>query len=192
MQNLLNNIANCTLCANLLPHPPRPVVSVSPSSRIIIVGQAPGARVHDSGVPWDDRSGEELRRWLGVSNAQFYDSSLFALMPMGFCYPGRGKSGDLPPRPECAPTWHDRLRQKMKEVELVLLVGQYAQAYYLEERRGTNLTETVRNFRSYLPEYFPLVHPSPRNKIWQKRNPWFEAEVLIELREIVGKITRRG
>ena len=156
----------------------------------MIIGQAPGRRVHESGVPWQDASGDNLRAWLGVSAADFYDTARFALMPMGFCYPGAGKSGDLPPRPECAPLWHPHLLAGMKSVRLTLLVGQYSQARYLGERGGENLTETVRRFQDYLPLYLPLPHPSPRNRLWQSRNPWFEAEVLPALQQHVSRILR--
>jgi uracil-DNA glycosylase len=151
----------------------------------VIIGQAPGQKVQNSGIPWDDLSGNELRRWLGVTKEQFYDSKLFALIPMGFCYPGKGTSGDLPPRPECAPLWHHQLLDHMKNRQLTILIGQYAQKFYLGPKFSPTLTENVMNYKDYLPEYLPLVHPSPRNKIWQKKNPWFEDEVVPELREIV-------
>jgi uracil-DNA glycosylase len=182
MKKLLAEIAACTACANHFSHSPRPVVSAGRDCRILIIGQAPGRRVHESGIPWNDPSGIELRRWLGVAEDRFYDPDLFGLIPMGFCYPGKGKSGDLPPRPECAPLWHERLLREMPRVELTLLIGRYSQENYLGEAAEPSLTETVRNFRKYLPEYLPLVHPSPRNRIWQKKNPWFETEVLPELR----------
>jgi uracil-DNA glycosylase len=151
----------------------------------MVIGQAPGTKVHASGIPWDDQSGKELRRWLGVTDEVFYDARNFGIVPMGLCYPGRGKGGDLPPRKECAPLWHERLLASMPNVELVLLIGSYAQSYYLGPDRKKNLTETVMNFEEYLPRYFPLVHPSQRNKIWQKRNPWFEDAVVPELRRKV-------
>lgn len=188
LDQLLKEIRSCTLCKEHLPLGPRPVLHVSSRSRILIIGQAPGTKVHASGIPWDDQSGRELRRWLGVGTKEFYNTDFFGIMPMGFCYPGRGKGGDLPPRPECAPLWHDPLHEKLKNIELVLLIGQYAQGYYLGKNRKNNLTEKVRNFPDYLPEFFPLVHPSPRNKIWQKRNPWFEELVVPELRRRVEEI----
>ena len=163
------------------------MLSVGARSRILIIGQAPGQRVHDSGVPWQDRSGDNLRAWLGVEKETFYDSSLFALMPMGFCYPGKGKSGDLPPRPECAPHWHPQLLALMKSVRLTLLIGQYSQVYYLSERVKENLTATVQHFRDFLPQFLPLPHPSPRNGIWLRRNPWFEQELLPVLKTIVSR-----
>ncbi|MGE0772258.1 MAG: uracil-DNA glycosylase family protein [Cyclobacteriaceae bacterium] len=164
---------------------PRPIVQFSAKSRIVVIGQAPGVRVHTSGVPWDDPSGNELRRWLGVTKEQFYDPDLFALVPMGFCYPGKGKSGDSPPRPECAPQWHDLILKRLKKVEMTLLIGQYAQQRYLGDRLKPTLTETVKNFKNYLPDYLPLVHPSPRNRIWMKKNPWFERMVIPGLQRSV-------
>lgn len=188
MEKLLKEVKSCVLCQAHLPYAPRPVFSVHPKAKIVIIGQAPGQKVQASGVPWMDQSGKELRRWLGVTEAQFYDPEIFALMPMGFCYPGTGTSGDLPPRPECAPTWHPKLLKCMKSVRVTLLIGQYAQKYYLRESQKENLTETVKAFRAYLPTYLPLVHPSPRNKIWQKRNPWFEKTLVPALRSQVKVI----
>lgn len=165
-------------------------MAASPRAKIVIIGQAPGRKVHESGVPWQDQSGDNLRAWLGVDAAAFYDPEKFALMPMGFCFPGTGKTGDLPPRPECAPLWHPRLLEKMPAVTLTLLIGQYSQAHYLGDRMGENLTETVRAFRDYLPRFLPLPHPSPRNRIWQRRNAWFEDELLPVLRlQIQGALT---
>lgn len=188
MKRLLEQVGQCQICAGCLPNSPKPILQVSSESRILIIGQAPGRRVHYSGVPWDDQSGDELRRWLGVEKAQFYDAKLFGLMPMGFCYPGKGKSGDLPPRPECAPLWHHQLLAKMKYVQLTLLIGQYSQKFYLGDKFNPTLTENVRSFRDFLPQFLPLVHPSPRNRIWQKKNPWFELEVVPKVREIVYSI----
>lgn len=182
---MLDEIRACHLCANHLPMGPRPIVQFSAKSRIVVIGQAPGVRVHTSGVPWDDPSGNELRRWLGVTKEQFYDPDLFALVPMGFCYPGKGKSGDSPPRPECAPQWHDLILKRLKKVEMTLLIGQYAQQRYLGDRLKPTLTETVKNFKNYLPDYLPLVHPSPRNRIWMKKNPWFERMVIPGLQRSV-------
>jgi len=153
-----------------------------------VVGQAPGTKVHASGIPWDDQSGIELRRWLDVNVDDFYNTDNFGIMPMGMCYPGRGKSGDLPPRIECAPTWHAPVLYEMSQIVLILLIGQYAQKYYLRKEMERTLTATVRNFEAYLPVYFPLVHPSPRNKIWQKKNPWFEELVIPVLRNRVHAI----
>ncbi len=188
MKKLIQEIKHCTVCQSFLPNAPKPVFSVDASSRILIIGQAPGQKAHDSETPWNDKSGDELRRWLGVTRGQFYNPKLFALMPMGFCYPGKGKGGDLPPRPECAPLWHPVLRSKMKNVKLVLLIGSYSHKYYLGEKQKSTLTETVKSFKKYLPEYFPLVHPSPRNKLWQKRNPWFEKKVVPELRKRTAEL----
>lgn len=190
MENLIAEISACMICRKSLPNLPRPILSVSASCKILIIGQAPGQKVHDSGIPWDDQSGNELRRWLGVGKDQFYDAKVFGLVPMGFCYPGKGASGDLPPRPECAPRWHQPLLEKMKGIQLTLLIGMYSQKYYLGDSVSPTLTDTVRNFRDYLPKYLPLVHPSPRNKVWQKKNPWFESEVVPELRKIVKKLLR--
>lgn len=190
--NILEEINSCTICKENLPLGPRPILKVSSESKILIIGQAPGTKVHASGIPWDDQSGKELRRWLGVDKEIFYDTSVFGIMPMGFCYPGKGKSGDLPPRPECAPAWHRSVLNYLPQVKLTLLIGQYSQKYYIGSEAKNNLTETVRNFHYYLPDFFPLVHPSPRNKIWQKRNPWFEENVVPELREVVLKIIGEG
>lgn len=188
MEELLADIQRCQLCSKHLPFSPKPVVQVSEQARILIIGQAPGMKVQQTGVPFNDQSGDELRRWLNVSREEFYDNRLFAIMPMGFCYPGKGPSGDLPPRPECAPQWHRQLLDAMPDIQLTLLIGQYAQKYYLGNRFRGNLTETVRSFREFLPTYFPLVHPSPRNRIWHSRHPWFEHEVIPELQQIVERI----
>ncbi len=182
---LLEDIRSCSICEEFLDLGPNPVVSASPKSKILVIGQAPGTKVHASGLPWDDASGKNLRKWLGVSNEQFYNPDLFGIVPMGFCYPGKGKSGDLPPRPECAPKWHNLLLEQMPEVRLTLLIGQYAQGYYLGDRKKKTLTETVRNFREYLPEFLPLVHPSPRNGIWMRKNEWFEQEIVPQLQQVV-------
>lgn len=189
---LLAEVRGCTLCAAALPLGPRPVVRMTRKARLLIIGQAPGTRVHDSGLPWNDRSGDVLRGWLDMDRDSFYDATRIAIMPMGFCYPGvNPKGGDNPPRPECAPRWHDRLRAHLPDIRLTLLVGQYAQAYYLgapdsKGGREKTMTETVRNFRAYLPDgYLPLPHPSWRNLGWQKRQPWFAEEVLPALRKTV-------
>lgn len=186
MQELLTQIRACTVCKKFLPNKPRPILQAGADAKIIIIGQAPGQKVQNSGIPWDDASGNELRRWLGVSKEQFYDSKLFALVPMGFCYPGKGTSGDLPPRPECAPLWHEPLLKNMKKAKLIILIGQYSQNFYLGETLKATLTDTVKNYKEYLPKYLPLVHPSPRNRIWQKKNEWFEKEVVPELQSIVN------
>jgi uracil-DNA glycosylase family 4 len=172
----------CRQCAAHLPHEPRPVFTASPSARLLIVGQAPGLKVQQSGIPWNDLSGQLLRTWLQLTPEQFYDDTRIAIVPMGFCYPGKGRSGDLPPRPECAPLWHERLLASMPDVRLILLIGQYAQHYYLRDRMKSSLTETVAHFADYLPRYFPLPHPSPRNRFWFTRHPWFDLQVLPALR----------
>lgn len=187
MKNLLQQIRACTVCADL-PFGPRPTISAHPKSKIVIIGQAPGMAVHKTGIPWDDLSGKNLRAWMGIEDATFYDETKIALVPMGFCYPGKGKSGDLPPRPECAPLWHKQLLERMKEVELTILIGKYAQDQYLGKLSKKTLTETVRNFQEYLPNFFVLPHPSPRNNIWQAKNEWFGKEVLPSLKQSVSEI----
>jgi uracil-DNA glycosylase len=183
---LLHDIRSCTLCAPMLPHAPRPVLAASARARILIIGQAPGARVHASGVPWSDASGARLRTWLGVDDTTFYDASKFALVPMGFCFPGRGASGDLPPRPECASRWHRELLAQMGSVRLTLLIGQYAQRFGLGDAFGPTSTATLVRWAEFGPGLIPLPHPSPRNIAWFKRNAWFEGEVLPTLRERVA------
>jgi uracil-DNA glycosylase len=190
MEDLLKDIRKCTICADHLEYGPRPVLSANRLAKIAIIGQAPGSIVHASGIPWDDKSGENLRQWLGVTVDQFYDEELFAIIPMGFCYPGKGKSGDLPPRPECAPQWHATLFDKMPHLELVLLIGKYAQDYYLGKSTKRTLTDTVAHFEDYLPKYFTLPHPSPRNNIWQAKNEWFRHKVIPHLEERVHKIIK--
>ena len=180
----------CTLCAPHLPHAPRPVFRLGRGARIVIVGQAPGAKVHESGVPWQDDSGDHLRAWLQVDQTTFEDPDAFAILPMGFCWPGRRSGGDLPPRAECAPTWHERFLSQLPERRLHLLVGQYAQARYLEGREKNSLTETVRAFRDYLPDRIHLPHPSWRSKVWMKKNPWFERNLLPVLRRRVAHALR--
>lgn len=188
MDNLIKEIEACTVCAAQLSHRPRPIVAAHPNSKIVIIGQAPGSIVHKTGVPWDDKSGENLRRWMGISADEFYDAEKVAIIPMGFCYPGKGKSGDLPPRKECAPLWHNALLDNLKHVELVLLIGKYAQDYYLKSASKRTLTETVKDFESHLPKYFVLPHPSPRNNIWQAKNEWFQASVIPELQQRVAQL----
>lgn len=180
---LLTEIKGCTLCAKHLPLGPRPVLHAHQNNRLIIIGQAPGTKVHASGIPWDDASGKELRRWLNVTSEQFYHPEKVGIIPMGFCYPGKGKSGDLPPRPECATTWHQQLTTKLPHVELTLLIGTYAQQYYLGSKAKKNLTETVYHFEDYLPQFIPLPHPSPRNRFWMKKNPWFEESIVPYLQK---------
>jgi uracil-DNA glycosylase family 4 len=188
MDKLLQQVRNCSVCEEYLELGVNPVISASAESRIVIIGQAPGRKVHDSGIPWNDKSGDNLRNWLEVDKKTFYDPQKIALIPMGFCYPGKGKSGDLPPRTECAPLWHQQLLAKMPNVQLTLLIGKYAQEYYLKETLKESLTESVKNFRHYLPKYFLLPHPSPRNNIWQAKNKWFAIKVLPELKKKVNNI----
>ncbi len=188
----LSEVRACTLCADHLPCGPRPVLVADARARLLIIGQAPGTRVHETGIPWNDPSGDRLRGWLGLNRQQFYDARNIAIVPMGFCYPGKGKSGDLPPRPECAPQWHERLISLLPRVELTLLIGQYAQHYYLGATRKT-LAERVSAWRdpdSGLVEagLMPLVHPSPRNRHWLRNNPWFESELVPHLRQRVAQL----
>ena len=185
---LLREIRACRLCEAHLPLGPRPVLAASASARLLIVSQAPGARVHETGIPWNDASGRRLREWLQLDEATFYDAQRVAIVPMGFCYPGRAGSGDAPPRPECRATWHPRLLPLLREVQFTLSIGQYAQAWCLGARRKATLTETVCAWREYLPDNMPLPHPSPRNVGWFKANPWFETEVLPALRERVHAV----
>ena len=189
---LLSEVRACRVCAADLPLGPRPVVRMAPAARILIIGQAPGTKVHHSGIPWNDPSGDRLRDWLQVDRDRFYDPNRFAIMPMGFCYPGVNKSGgDAPPRPECAPLWHARLRECIPKIALTLLVGSYAQAHYLGRNRAKTMTETVRQGRRFGPSLVPLPHPSWRNTAWMKKNPWFEAEVLPDLRSRVAPLVDR-
>jgi uracil-DNA glycosylase len=183
----------CRVCARHLPLGPRPVLRARTSARLLIVGQAPGTRVHETGVPWNDPSGDRLRDWLDLDREAFYDEARIAIVPMGFCYPGRDpRGGDRPPRPECAPLWHPPLRAALPGVALTLLVGSYAQGYYLGKRRRDSLTETVRAWRDYQPDFVPLPHPSWRNTAWLKRNPWFEAELVPELRRRITILVGSG
>ncbi len=185
LDTLLAEVRACRLCAGQLPLGPRPVLVAHRQARILVVGQAPGTKVHQSGIPFDDASGERLRHWMGVERTAFYDALMVSFLPMGFCYPGRGPSGDLPPRPECAVAWRTKLLAQLPHIQLTLLVGQYAQAWHLGARRKATLTETVRAWRDYGPALLPLPHPSPRNNIWLRRNPWFELEVVPALRDRV-------
>ena len=188
MKDLLHNISQCTICKAHLPLGTRPVVTANINSKIVIIGQAPGIKVHESGIPWNDQSGKRLREWLNVTEAQFYNAKNFAIIPMGFCYPGKAKTGDLPPRPECAPQWHDALLNKMPNVKLIILIGAYAQKYYLKEKAKRTLTETVGDYKEYLPKYFPIPHPSPTNRFWRSKNPWFEELVVPELQKKVKSL----
>ncbi|QOW23386.1 uracil-DNA glycosylase family protein [Lysobacter avium] len=188
LEDLLVDIRACRICEACLPLGPRPVLTAARSARLLIAGQAPGRRVHMSGVPWDDASGARLRDWLGIDSETFYDPTQVAIVPIGFCYPGKAGSGDAPPRPECRATWHPRLLPLLPEIRLNILIGQYAQAYFLGPSRPGNLTATMRQWRDFLPRYLPLPHPSPRNVAWFKANPWFEGEVLPELRDEVRRV----
>ncbi len=190
LETLILEAKNCQECSGHLPNNPRPIFQLGDSAKIMIIGQAPGRKVQESGVPFQDASGDRLREWMGVSAEQFYDPNFMAIMPMGFCYPGKGSSGDLPPRSECAPLWHSRFLSNLPNIELTILIGQYAQAYYLKETLKETLTETVRAWESYLPQYLPIPHPSPRNNIWLKKNPWFERDVVTSLQRQIRAINR--
>jgi len=185
--SLLTEVRACTLCKDHLPLGPRPVLQFHPTARILIAGQAPGSKVHESGVPFDDASGNRLREWLGVTRDVFYNPKQIAILPMGSCYPGTGKSGDLPPRPECAHAWRKQLLSRLRHLEITLVMGKYAQSYHVGET-GASLTELVKSWRTYWPSMLPLPHPSPRNNLWIRRNPWFEAELLPVLRERAATI----
>ena len=186
-EELAHQIAGCRLCAAHLPHGIRPVASFSPTARLLIIGQAPGSKVHESGIPWDDKSGDRLREWTGLTKDRMYDPARVALVPMGFCYPGKASGGDKPPRPECAPKWHDSILGLLPEDRLTLLVGTYAQAHYLPAARKLSMTERIRNFRDYLPKFFPLPHPAWRSTIWMRKHPWFEAEIIPALRKQIAR-----
>jgi uracil-DNA glycosylase len=189
LAELLREVRACRVCAEHLPHGPRPVLCADEAASLLVVGQAPGSRVHESGIPWRDASGERLRSWLGLDLERFEDPTLVAMLPMGFCYPGAAAGGgDLPPRPECAPLWHGRVLERLPGIELTLLVGAHAQARYLGARRARTMTETVRAFARFAPAVVPLPHPSWRSVGWQRRNPWFEEELVPELRAAVVRV----
>ncbi len=183
LTDLLERIRDCQLCRGFIPEP-RPVLRADKQARLLVIGQAPGTKVHASGIPWDDASGRRLRQWMGVSDEEFYDESRIAIVPMGFCYPGKGKSGDLPPRPECAATWHGELLRRLPNIATTLLIGQYAHAHYLSKDFST-VTERVRHWARLAPSQFPLPHPSPRNIAWLQRNPWFERDAVPALQAAV-------
>ena len=186
---LLAEIRACRYCSNELPLGPHPVLIARPNARLLIIGQAPGTRVHWTGIPWNDPSGERLRGWLGIEKSVFYNPDCVAIMPMGFCYPGAvPRGGDAPPRPECAPMWHERLRAFMPNIELTVLAGMYAQKYYLGKKRAKTLTETVKAWRDYGPNFFPIPHPSWRSTVLVRSNPWFEHELLPDLRARVNGV----
>lgn len=186
---LLAEVKSCTLCSEHLPLGPRPVVQIHPEARILIAGQAPGKRVHDTGIPFNDPSGDRLREWMSVSKEVFYDEKQIALLPMGFCFPGTGKSGDLPPRPECAQRWREQLLAQLPNIELILVLGKYAQSYHFGKSKRS-LTELVAGWQDYWPTKVPLPHPSPRNNIWLKRNPWFEKELIPQLQARVNEVLK--
>lgn len=187
LDSLLAQVRDCRLCASHLDHGVRPVLQAGERARVLIAGQAPGRRVHATGVPFDDPSGDRLRAWMGVTREVFYDRSKIAILPMGFCYPGTGRSGDLPPRPECAEAWRERLMERLRAVELTLVIGLFAARWHLRTGAAA-LTDVVRSWQEYAPDRFPLPHPSPRNNIWLKKNPWFEGDVLPALRDRVARV----
>jgi uracil-DNA glycosylase len=191
LEELLVAVRACRACEAYLPLGPRPVLSANESARILIVGQAPGVRVHETGIPWSDPSGVRLRAWMGVDMTAFYDASRIAIIPMGYCYPGRGAGGDMPPRRECAALWLDQLLARLPRIELTLLIGQHAQRHFLGSRRKLSLTETTRAWREYAPGYIPLPHPSPRNQPWFKRHPWFERQLVPMLRARIEALSAR-
>lgn len=191
LETLLAAVRACRACEAHLPLGPRPVLSAGATARILVVGQAPGLRVHRTGVPWDDPSGDRLRAWMGVDKAAFYDASRIAIIPMGYCYPGRGTGGDMPPRHECATLWLDQLLARLPRIELTLLIGQYAQRHFLGSRRKASLAETARAWQEYTPQYLPLPHPSPRNQPWFKRHRWFERDIVPVLRARVNALSQR-
>lgn len=184
---MLANLRSCMIC-NDLPLGPQPLLQASAEAKILIASQAPGSKTHEKGRPFDDLSGKRLRQWLGVTEDQFYDPRLFAIIPMGFCFPGTGKGGDLPPRPECAPAWREPLMQALPNVKLTLVLGQYALDWHLGEKKSRTLTETVQRWQEFWPDHLPLPHPSPRNIRWFKANPWFEEDVIPVLQERVSKL----
>jgi len=192
LRQILKEIRSCTVCESELPHAPRPVLVADPRAVILIAGQAPGRKVHETGIPWNDPSGDRLRGWLGLTRTEFYDRSKIAIIPMGFCFPGTGPSGDYPPRPECRRTWHERLLPLLRNIKLRIIVGSYAQNFHLPQQGKPTLTQTVAAWRQFAPDYFPLPHPSPRNQLWLRRNPWFEHDVLPQLRATVQQVLESG
>ena len=191
LTRILREVRACQICSGNLPFAPRPVLQLASTARLLIIGQAPGSKVHQSGIPWNDASGDRLRKWLKLDRSVFYDAARVAILPMGFCYPGAGESGgDKPPRPECAPLWHERLVKLLPHIRLTLLLGQYAQRYYLATKRKGSMTETVQAFSEYAPQFLPLPHPSWRSLIWMRKHPWFEETVIPELRRVVRKLIR--
>jgi uracil-DNA glycosylase len=192
LKRLLRRVRACTICEAALPLGARPVLQLASSARLLIVSQAPGRKVHETGVPWNDASGERLRGWMGIDPSAFYDEGRVAILPMGLCYPGSAPAGgDKSPRRECAPLWHARLLEHLAKVEHTLLIGHYAQRFYLRSARKDTMTDTVRSFREYAPQFLPLPHPSWRSVVWMRKHPWFEATVIPELRKVVHRATRR-
>jgi len=187
-ERLVAEVRACALCAADLPLPPRPVFQLDPRARILIAGQAPGRKAQESGIPFNDASGDRLRRWMDVDREIFYDATRVAIVPMGLCFPGTGRGGDLPPRPECAPTWRTRLLASLPDIALTLVIGRYAQTWHLPDRGSTGVTDTVAAWRDYWPAVLPMPHPSPRNQRWSRDNPWFERDVLPRLRERVREL----
>lgn len=190
MEELLLRIRACIFCEEHLPLGPNPILSAHKNAKIVLLSQAPGRIAHELTKAWDDPGGRQLRKWLDVTEDQFYNPENFAIVPIGFCYPGKAKTGDLPPRPECAPLWHDLLLAQMPNVKLTILIGAYAQKYYLKEKVKKTLTETVGEYQSYLPDYFPIPHPSPTNRFWIRKNPWFEDLVVPELRNKIRNLIK--
>lgn len=184
---LLTKIRTCTLCKDQLPLAPKPILDFRKEAKVLLVGQAPGRRAHDSGIPWNDPSGDRLREWLGVTRETFYNPSFFAIVPMGFCYPGTGKSGDLPPRPECSQTWMKPILKSLPNIKVTLLIGAYSQSYFLKGSQN-NVTANVRRWPEFANRYFPLPHPSPRNQLWVKKNPWFVGECLPALKSQIAHL----
>ena len=182
IESLLSNVKECAICEKYLPHGVRPILQVNPNAKILIAGQAPGRKVHESGVPFDDASGDRLRDWMGVSKKTFYDSNKIAILPMGFCYPGKGKNGDLPPRPECEPAWREQLLELLPNIKIVLVLGRYAQTYHFG-KTSSSLTDLVKSGETYWPSKVPLPHPSPRNNIWLSKNSLFEIELIPSLQK---------
>ena len=190
MQKLISEIKKCTFCEPHLDLGAKPIVSFTENSKILLISQAPGRIAHEKNLAWNDASGKVLRKWLNISFDDFYNPDNFAILPLGFCYPGKGKTGDKPPRKECAPLWHKKIMQDFKNVKLKVLIGGYSQNYYLPKFKKQNLTDKVQNYQQYLPEFFVLPHPSPRNRFWMQKNPWFEKGVIPELQERVASIIK--
>ena len=188
METLVGEIKQCTVCKEHLPLGAKPILIANSETKIALISQTPGRIAHNSGIPWDDPGGKQLKKWLNVTEEQFYNPLNFAVIPMGFCYPGKGKSGDLPPRPECAPLWHTLLLNRMPSLKLIILIGMHSQKYYLKKKTKKTLTETVKAYQEYLPKYFPIPHPSPRNRFWLLKNPWFEDEIVSMLQQEVKKL----